>query len=851
MIKKRRVFLAMFLALAVMLQYSFMPQTFMSYAEESSEGNKTETSEPAPEPKADPAPAPKADPAPAPKADPAPAPKADPAPAKSSSSSSSASSSTSSSSSSPSSSSSSATPSSSNASSDSGAGSSDSGSADNGSAPSTDNSAAPTTDNGEASAADSNSAASADSNSAASADSNNTPADKPSDKGDSKPVSNEGSADATPATTTDEVKSQQTKQQSNATEAKAGSPILVNAATNAKADPAPAADELTLHITNILYTKGRSENGHAVAYEDTFVLVKGQTKLSTGFINKAGGKNTTAGGLGYTYKFLNEFVLTDKDGAPVYQDSTTGLLTVKKVNYKGDGTAVVTFSDNSTQTISGNDVYISPVYKATANWYLNYKYIDNISTGGGSWSNKDAVVEFKHTFTNPEDKSPSLTEGEYSFRYWQNDETKEKYLDVTDPDSPSESVYGSAELKQGETKNVNVYAFWQPALSVIYNVLGEVADTVKNTDGIDVKVYDKTAESTVDNVTFTGWYDADGNRLDEELVYKAPEITKDANSTLTYNVFAKYATSRSVKKVWDDADNVDGIRSGSVTVQLYANGEPTGKMITLNDENSWEAVFADLDAYDADNKLIEYTINEEAIPSGYSAKIDVDGIAYTITNTHVPTPAPAPGGGGTNPDPTDDPTPGPGTDPSGTDPSGTDSSDDPTSTGGSGTTGSNGGGNGGGTTILTGAAGTVNPGNPGATGINKPATTVIDEPEPPLAINAYWAFINLLCAIATALLSLIMLVRYFGKRHEEDEETGEETEIKRKGGVRLASIIPAVAAIIAFILTEDMTNPMIMVDKWTLLMVVILAAQIVVAIIAKTKKHDDQAETVETAEATA
>ncbi len=832
MIKKRRMFLAMFLALAVMLQYSFMPQTFMSYAEESSEGNKTETSEPSPEPKADPAPAPKADPAPAPKADPAPAPKADPAPAKSSSSSSS--------------SASSSNASSSNASSDSGAGSSDSGSSDSGSAPTTDNSEVPA-DTSAAPAAD-NSAASADGNSAASADSNNTPADKPSDKGDSKPVSSEGSADATPATTTDEVKSQQTKQQSNATEAKAGSPILVNAATNAKADPAPAADELTLHITNILYTKGRSENGHAVAYEDTFVLVKGQTKLSTGFINKAGGKNTTAGGLGYTYKFLNEFVLTDKDGAPVYQDSTTGLLTVKKVNYKGDGTAVVTFSDNSTQTISGNDVYISPVYKATANWYLNYKYIDNISTGSGSWSNADAVVEFKHTFTNPEDKSPSLTEGEYSFRYWQNDETKEKYLDVTDPDSPSESVYGSAELKQGETKNVNVYAFWQPALSVIYNVLGEVADTVKNTDGIDVKVYDKTAESTVDNVTFTGWYDADGNRLDEELVYKAPEITKDANSTLTYNVFAKYATSRSVKKVWDDADNVDGIRSGSVTVQLYANGEPTGKMITLNDENSWEAVFADLDAYDADNKLIEYTINEEAIPSGYSAKIDVDGIAYTITNTHVPTPAPAPGGGGTDPDPTDDPTPGPGTNPSGTDPS-----DDPTPTGGSngGTAGGNGGGNGGGTTILTGAAGTVNPGNPVPTGINDPATTVIDDPEPPLAINAYWALINLLCAIATALLSIIMLVRYFGKRHEEDEETGEETEIKRKGGVRLASIIPAVAAIIAFILTEDMTNPMIMVDKWTLLMVVILAVQIVVAIIAKTKKHDDQAETVETAEATA
>ena len=34
--------------------------------------------------------------------------------------------------------------------------------------------------------------------------------------------------------------------------------------------------------------------------------------------------------------------------------------------------------------------------------------------------------KFKHEyyrFKNPEDKSPSVTEGEYSFRYWQNDET--------------------------------------------------------------------------------------------------------------------------------------------------------------------------------------------------------------------------------------------------------------------------------------------------------------------------------------------------------------------------------------------------------------------------------------------
>ena len=120
----------------------------------------------------------------------------------------------------------------------------------------------------------------------------------------------------------------------------------------------------------------------------------------------------------------------------------------------------------------------------------------------------------------------------------------------------------------------------------------------------------------------------------------------------------------------------------------------------------------------------------------------------------------------------------------------------------------------------------------------EPPTTIIDEPTPQAPV-AVWALINLLCAIATALLSLIMLIRYFGKRREEDEETGEETEIKRKGGWRISSLIPAIGAIIAFILTEDMSNPMVMVDKWTLLMVIILAIQVGVAIMAK-KKEDDE-----------
>ena len=115
----------------------------------------------------------------------------------------------------------------------------------------------------------------------------------------------------------------------------------------------------------------------------------------------------------------------------------------------------------------------------------------------------------------------------------------------------------------------------------------------------------------------------------------------------------------------------------------------------------------------------------------------------------------------------------------------------------------------------------------------------------PQAPFAAWALINLLCALATALLSLIMMIRYFGGRREENEETGETRDRNRRGALRLASLIPAIGAIAAFLLTENMANPMILTDGWTVLMVIFLAIQTGVAILAARKDSDD--EEVETA----
>lgn len=70
-------------------------------------------------------------------------------------------------------------------------------------------------------------------------------------------------------------------------------------------------------------------------------------------------------------------------------------------------------------------------------------------------------------------------------------------------------------------------------------------------------------------------------------------------------------TSVNVSKLWDDADNQDGVRPESVTVQLFADGNALdGKTEELSEENGWAASFGDLPAANADGSAIVYTVKE-------------------------------------------------------------------------------------------------------------------------------------------------------------------------------------------------------------------------------------------------
>lgn len=139
---------------------------------------------------------------------------------------------------------------------------------------------------------------------------------------------------------------------------------------------------------------------------------------------------------------------------------------------------------------------------------------------------------------------------------------------------------------------------------------------------------------------------------------------------------------------------------------------------------------------------------------------------------------------------------------------------------------------------------TTTPGNDEPT--PAPEIEEIDENETPEAgYNAAWALINLICAILTVVFSVILLVGLAGKNKKtEEDDSGEEVEkeIKKKKFWRIFSIVPALAAVIVFLLTENMRLPMVLVDRWTLLMVIIALVQVLVMVFGKKTTKDPEEE---------
>lgn len=101
------------------------------------------------------------------------------------------------------------------------------------------------------------------------------------------------------------------------------------------------------------------------------------------------------------------------------------------------------------------------------------------------------------------------------------------------------------------------------------------------------------------------------------------------------NTYTPAKTEVSVKKVWKDENNQDGKRPSSVTVKLLADGQDTGKKLTLTEANGWAGSFTDLDA-DKGGTPIQYTVVEVTVP-GYTSEVTGDAASgFTITNSYSP-----------------------------------------------------------------------------------------------------------------------------------------------------------------------------------------------------------------------
>ena len=107
------------------------------------------------------------------------------------------------------------------------------------------------------------------------------------------------------------------------------------------------------------------------------------------------------------------------------------------------------------------------------------------------------------------------------------------------------------------------------------------------------------------------------------------------SSTVTLKVTPREKINISGEKVWDDANNQDGIRPTSITVVLKANSEVIEEKTITGP--TWTYEFKDLYKYAVNHEgneeyTINYTVAEKTNVSGYTTTVN----GTTITNTHIP-----------------------------------------------------------------------------------------------------------------------------------------------------------------------------------------------------------------------
>lgn len=530
----------------------------------------------------------------------------------------------------------------------------------------------------------------------------------------------------------------------------------------------------------------------------------------------------------------------------------------KQFDYQGKSYTFTGWDKELPLTIKGiaedTDYYFTAQYTTKDIKKFKATYTDKVANGGGSWSNLDengypsSFTDYTKTF-----KKPADIPDHYTFLYWEKgDETwkaGDKYTRLYEDIAPDEKVEFIATYE------------YQPPLIIKYHYNKDDVYTVKSYE--DVNIYDAAPEK------LKWFYDGENEPISEDEMATMPEsyIVQDkTNDAKVVHVYAKYFT---IDWLDDNGDNLETTKMVPYgEVPEYKGDEPTKK---ATPQYTYKFIGWTPDVEPAKEDKAYIAVYNKIINIYTITFVDYDGTVLSQADYPYGTPAaeiekPIPNRQNTikytyifagwdpevqdvtedatytavweekenPPKPTDDDEPEePDDDP-----------DDPKKPEEK-------------TKKKTTNDAEVTPALPTFSGwipTNESDATVDDdefEPEDifeggtPKGFNhtkKYWALINLICVILSAIFALISL---FIRRKKYEDEDLQKKEKRKKIILKIIGVILFICGIVLFILTEDITATMILIDKWTLLNVLLFINNLLAFFILIDSKKEDEEENKE------
>ncbi len=626
---------------------------------------------------------------------------------------------------------------------------------------------------------------------------------------------------------------------------------------------------LTIHYCNIIQTNGTIKEA---TDSNNLSPGGGWNIMLKKFMNKIPKTNFSVKGT--TYEFVN---WVDSNNNPV-----TDTLRFKRSDFDRD-----------------TDLYYYAVYNIIEPTVLVFRYIDNVSTGSGSWTNSAGTFSgYTHTFRQPEGQP------HYQFLYWQ-DQNNATY------GGGDKKVVAKDDIDAGKTTEMTVYAIWQPSVTVnYYDDNGKLINSVEEFENHDVYSYNAADRG---EEVFLGWSEAKGGSVAEALTYSAPAASSSKNAPAVYSVYGVWATdyriehyieeldgsfslkeSETVKNVIVNTDveaenkeykgftydaTIEGsksagtVKGGLVLKFYYTRNSYTVTYVYENaPENASVLPGEEIYKFEADVKVADPAEAEGYTFSGWNKEdfqMPADNVTitgsweinrYTVTWIDED---------GTVLELDEEVEHGSMPSYDGEEPSKEADKNYTYSFEGwtpevSEVTGD-----------ITYQASykkekiTVIPQTPEEPEPKTPSTvdpepkveeTTIDETpiplaepeiqeavieieeaEVPMAEVGSWALINLIASILSVLTALGMIITFFtGKNKEEEDENENEEDSENRKESKFLGLIPAILSVIVFIRTEDMRLPMVYTDRYTLLMIIILVVSLLLAIVTRNKKEEKE-----------